>query len=87
MSKNKFSFEKHAEVGATLKKVRKALIKIHLDVSTAYGKNSQAAKKAGQTMEKLEDLKCILDDLLDAEVPSSDLSVYYGDIEEGADRG
>ena len=81
MKKNKFSYEKHNEVGIKLHEIREYLLTLDCEIADAYPKNSKVFKSSYKVYRAINQLKATLDDCVCGENPDKSdqdvVTVYY----------
>ena len=81
-----FSWERHLEVGKQLKTISRQLQKLHTEIANAYPIQSKTTRRAKAAYDKVVDLRCEMDNVVERDHPNktnSELNnVYYGNKQE-----
>ena len=70
--KPRFSFEKHQEVGKELKVIRDHLLKLSVEIRTAYPKQAKVSRQSEKVYKAIDELRNVLDDCFFEEYPDED---------------
>lgn len=79
MEKRGFTHDQHIDLGRRLKEARRILLPLSIEVANEVGSTSKCYRRAARAVERLDELRSELDNVLCRDFPDRDYrGVYYG---------